>query len=251
MGGPTSTRLCVGALRDTAVMALHSDDTAAGINTGSPTVFVRSGDDLGPAAEALGIRRGGRRRLRLRRLASADTVVIGAFADDTAASTPGPRTCRALGDGVVGGAEAAGVDAAADHTSASRSPSPATPPSWARSTTTRPAVDAGAAYVFARTGTTWSRAEEPGRPVTRRRVTASAMRYRSRRTRGRSARRVTTRRAEWTRARPTSSRIGPRAAVLHVIRGSVDLPSHNAPWFPSPRFRDTITQIFQPAGGGP
>ena len=194
---------------DTVVVAAPTT-THGAADAGSAYVFVRSGEDLDPAAEAHRQRRRGRRPLRLCRWRSAGTR---RWSGPSATMTRAARTrarptcsCAAARAGPSsrsyrlrrGGCDSFGYSVAiGGDTAVVGAPS--------RTTARRPS--AGSAYVFVRSGTTWSEQQQAHRHRCRGSATSSAARSRSAAdtavVRGLLGRRHG--RAARTRARPTCS----------------------------------------------
>ena len=144
---------------DTVVIGAPSDDTLAGINTGSAYVFVRSGttwslqqkllapdaaegDDFGFAVSAWG-----------------DTVAVGAFADDTGTTVDGGSAYVFVRSGATWSLEQkllAPDAASGDYFGSTVSVFADALAVGAPLHDTTAGVDAGSAYVFARSGGIWA-----------------------------------------------------------------------------------------------
>ena len=143
---------------DTVMIGAPSDDTAAGLNTGSAYVFVRSGASWALQQKLLAPDAAEGDDFGFAVSLSADTALVGAFADDTAALDTGSayvfvrsgatwsQQQKLLASDAAAGdffGVAVAVSGEGAVVGAGRHDAPA-------------GVDAGAGYVFARTGATWT-----------------------------------------------------------------------------------------------
>jgi len=153
----------VGISADSVVVGAPFDDTAAGANAGSAYVFVRSGTSWSQQAQltagdaatldqfgaAVGI--------------SADSVVVGARFDDTAAGSDAGSAYVFVRSGTSWSEQqklTAGDAAAGDQFGQAVAISGDTVVVGASRDDTAAGSDAGSAYVFARSGTSWSQQQK-------------------------------------------------------------------------------------------
>ena len=155
----TTSATSVSVSGDTVVVGAPRHDTPGGVDAGSAYVFVRSGTTWTEQQKLLASDGAAGDLLRLRRCRSPGTR----WWSGRTSTTPGRRGCglgvrvRALGHDLDRAAEAPGVGRSGERrTSAARCRSPGT--RWWSGRTGRHAGrrDAGSAYVFVRSGTTWT-----------------------------------------------------------------------------------------------
>jgi len=143
---------------DTAVIGADWDDTAAGLDAGSAYVFVRSGTAWTEQQHLLASDGKPSDHFGISSSVSADTTVVGAYAGDTPGGTDAGSAYVFVRSGTTWSEQQkllASDGAASDHFGISTSISGDTIVAGARRDDS-PDVDAGSAYVFVRSGSTWT-----------------------------------------------------------------------------------------------
>ncbi|NOK11951.1 DUF7507 domain-containing protein [Corallococcus exercitus] len=144
---------------DTALVSTLGADTAAGLNTGAAYVFVRSGTTWSEQAKLTASDATEDDQFGRSVALSGDTALVGAFAADTAAGVNSGAAYVFVRSGTMwsGQAKLTASDAAAgDVFGSGVALSGDTAVVGAYGDDTAAGVNAGAAYVFVRSGTTWS-----------------------------------------------------------------------------------------------
>jgi hypothetical protein len=148
---------------DTVVIGAPSDDTLAGINTGSAYVLVRSGTTWAVQEKLLAPDAAEGDDFGFAVSASGDTVAVGAFADDTATTVDAGSAYVFVRSGTTWSLQQkllASDAASDDYLGFSVSLFADALVVGALLHDTPAGVDAGAAYVFARSGGTWTQLRE-------------------------------------------------------------------------------------------
>jgi predicted amidohydrolase len=148
---------------DTVVIGAPSDDTLAGINTGSAYVFVRSGTTWAAQEKLLAPDAAEGDDFGFAVSASGDTVAVGAFAADTATTVDGGSAYVFVRSGTTWSLQQkllASDAASGDYFGLTVSVFGDALAVGAVLHDTPAGVDAGAAYVFARSGGTWTELRE-------------------------------------------------------------------------------------------
>ena len=144
---------------DTVVVGAPSDDTTAGHNTGSAYVFVRSGTTWSLRQKLLASDAAVGDDFGFAVSASGDTVAVGAFAADPGATTDGGSAYVFVRSGATWTEQQkllAADAASGDYFGFTVSVSGDALVAGALLADTAAGVDAGSAYVFARSGATWT-----------------------------------------------------------------------------------------------
>jgi hypothetical protein len=148
---------------DRIVVGAVSDDTAGGANAGSAYVFVRTGTTWSEQQKLVASDGAADDGFGYVASISGDTVVVGAFSDDTAAGiNAGSAYVYVLSGGTWTQQQklTASDGASGDVFGVSVSASGDTAVVGALQADTAAGVDAGAAYVFVRSGTTWTQQQK-------------------------------------------------------------------------------------------
>ena len=144
---------------DTAVVGAHNDDTRGGVDAGSAYVFTRTGTTWTQQAKLTASDGAEGDFFGVSVAVDGDTAVVGAYGDDTRAGTDRGSAAVFVRAGTAWALQAkltTSDGAAGDYFGASVAVSGDTAVVGAYFDGTRGGVDAGSAYVFTRTGTTWA-----------------------------------------------------------------------------------------------
>ncbi len=150
--------ISVAASGDTAVVGAWSDDTLAGLNAGSAYVFVRFGTDWIEQAHLTAPHGASEDRFGAAVAVSGDTAVVGAYQHDTPAGLDAGSAYVFVRSGAVWTYQAslnASDGAAFDNFGGSVAVSDGTALVGAPLDDPGVGFDAGSAYVFGRSGTSW------------------------------------------------------------------------------------------------